>query len=359
MANKVSMENIAKQVGLSKNTVSLALRGMPGISADTRALIIQTAHDMGYLYKQTGNESYATTRSLCLVVPTIAHDREGFFAHIQIGIEQEARKHHFNTIFHSYEEDGGHFELPQCVRESQVSGIISVGRVSEGTARTINRSGIPYIMADTYLDLVDEDCVHTDNILGGDHATEYLISMGHRDIGFIGDINATVSFRDRYQGFRNAMQRHGLPVNEGHCIIHAGLDVLIREDSAFAVAEVEKLDGLPTAFFCANDAGAISLYRALGQMGVRIPADVSVMGFDDTNISALVSPELSTMRVQKEWMGRKAFVRLLEKIHAKAGGVSARHPNGFEGEETVAVRERTLLSAELVERKSVRVLTKK
>lgn len=336
MKNKVSMENIAQTLGLSKNTVSLAMRGMPGISEETRARILKTAEEMGYQYRQTKTETRSSPKNLCVVVPTIANDKEGFFAHIQIGIEQEARKHHFNTLFHSYVEDGVNFDLPLCVREGQAAGIISVGRVSESTARIINRSGIPYIMADTYLEQVDEDCVHTDNMLGGDRATEYLISMGHTDIGFIGDIVATISFRDRYRGFRNAMERNGLTVNHQHCIIHAGLDDLIREDQAIAVAEIDKLDGLPTAFFCANDAGAISLYRTLRAMGVRIPEEVSVMGFDDTDVSALVSPELTTMRVHKELMGRRAFQRLLEKLHDRTG-----------------IRERTLLSAEIVERKSV------
>jgi DNA-binding LacI/PurR family transcriptional regulator len=140
------------------------------------------------------------------------------------------------------------------------------------------------------------------------------------------------------------MERHRLSVDERHCIIHAGLDNLIREDHAIAVAEIEKLDGLPSAFFCANDANAISLYRTLHAMKIRVPQDVSVMGFDDTDVSALVSPELTTMRVHKELMGRKAFLRLMEKTQDRTG-----------------VRERTLLSAELVERNSVirKDLTKK
>lgn len=339
MKHKVSMEMIAQELGLSKNTVSLAMRGMPGIGEETRARILDTADRMGYRYRKANEDVKTAPKNICVVVPTIANDREGFFAHIQIGIEQEARKHHVNTLFHSYEEDGEHFDLPLCIREGQVMGIISVGRVSETTARIINRCNLPYIMADTYLEQIDEDCVHTDNMLGGDRATEYLISMGHRDIGFIGDTVATVSFRDRYRGYLNAMGRHGLTVNERHCIIHTGIDDLIREGQGIAQAEMEKLDGLPTAFFCANDAGAISVYRTLRAMGLRIPEDVSVMGFDDTEVSALVSPELTTMRVHKELMGRKAFLRLIEKLKDRTGP---------------SVRERLLISAEIVERQSVR-----
>jgi len=336
MAHKVSMDDIARKVGLSKNTVSLALRGMPGISTDTRGLIVRTAHEMGYRYKQSGADKRPASRNLCIIVPTTAHDKQGFFAHIQLGIEQEAKKQHFNTIFHSYEENSGVFELPLCVRDGLASGIISVGRVSEGTVSVISRSGIPFVMADHYLERVPGDSILTDNTQGGDCATEYLIAKGHRDIGYIGDIHASMSFRDRYLGYLNAMARHGLPSNARHCITHAGLDELIREDQAIAVAEIEKLDGLPTAFFCANDAVAISLCRALSQMGVQVPGTVSVMGFDDTDVSRLVTPELSTMRVHKELLGRKAFLRLMAKIHDRK-----------------SVPERLLITAELVDRKSV------
>ncbi len=340
MARKVSMDDIARKVGLSKNTVSLVLRGMPGISADTRLLISRTAQEMGYHYKQSGIDRQPASRNLCIIVPTIAHDRQGFFAHIQLGIEQEAKKHHFNTIFHSYEENAETFQLPLCVREGLVSGIISVGRVSEKTVSVIGRCGIPFVVTDHYLENVREDCVLTDNIQSARFATEYLIGKGHRDIGFVGDIGATVSFRDRYFGFLNAMAKHGLPVKEQHCITHAGLDGMIRQDQAIAVSELEKMHELPTAFFCANDAGAIALYRAFFQMGVSIPGTVSVMGFDDTDISGLVVPELTTMRVHKELMGRKAFLRLMAKIHDRK-----------------TVPERLLLAAELVERQSVRDLT--
>ena len=290
----------------------------------------------GNRYKQTGVDKRPASRNLCIVVPTIAHDKQGFFAHIQLGIEQEAKKQHFNTIFHSYEENSGAFELPLCVKDGLASGIISVGRVSERTVSVIAKSGIPFVMADHYLEKIPGDSVLTDNIQGGDCATEYLIRKGHRDIGFIGDLGATLSFRDRYLGYLNAMARHGLTVNERHCITHAGLDDLIREDQAIAVAEIEKLDGLPTAFFCANDAVAISLYRALSQMRVSVPGTVSVMGFDDTDVSGLVTPELSTMRVHKELLGRKAFLRLMAKIHDRR-----------------SIPERLLITAELVERNSV------
>ena len=338
--NKTNMEAIAQKAGLSKNTVSVALRGMPGISPETRARILAIAQEMGYSYKKKAVEKRPRSQNLCIIVPTIAHDRQGFFAHIQLGIEQEARKNHFNMIFHSYEDDGRRFEMPLCVQEGLVSGIISVGRISEATAAAIRKTGLPFVMADHFLESAPGDCVLTDNIQGGDTATEYLIRMGHRDIGFFGDINAATSYCDRYIGFRRAMARHGLTVNESHCMTQKGLDEQLRSDHDISVEVMNKLGGLPTAFFCVNDAAAISLYRTLSELNLALPQDVSVMGFDDTEASELVSPALSTMHVHKELLGRRAFLRLLSCIR-----------------EPQRVSEKLLLSADLVVRNSVRDLT--
>jgi len=336
MAKKVSMDDIAKKAGFSKNTVSLSLRGMPGINKDTRAYVLRLAQEMGYHYKDKNSEKMITSQHICIIVPTTSNDKQGFFAHIQLGIEQEARKHHYSTIFYSYREED-FFELPLCIRDGIVAGIITVGRISVRTMHIIKQTNLPFVMSDHYFDTYQEDCVMTDNVLGGDAATEYLIANGHRDIGFVGDVKASVSFRDRYTGFMQAMSRHGFQVNDRHCITHSGLDRTISETDTLGKFDVEQLNHLPTAFFCTNDAVAIVLYRTLVQMNIRIPEDVSVIGFDNTESSEMVNPPLSTMSVYKELMGKKAFLRLLSKI-----------------QEPGMIPERILIASFLEERKSVK-----
>ena len=350
MANRTSMDDIAKTLGISKNTVSLAMRGMPGLSADTREEVLRTARAMGYEYRKGGgasghapekddgarNAGRPLSRGICILLPETSHDTQGFFTGIQHGIEQEANRNHYHTFIHSYDEQDPAFTLPLCVRDGLVSGIISIGRVSSRTAECLAMTGLPYVMADHYLETGSFDSVLTDNIQAADTATAYLIDRGHTRIGFIGDVWATVCFRDRYTGFRNAMIRHGLSVDESICVLREGMDSAVRESDQLGETDIAGIAALPTAFLCANDATALILYRVLALMGISVPDQVSLFGFDDVSASSFITPGLTTMRVHKEWMGRKAFRRILEKL--------------ADGDE---VPQRILLSSVLVERESV------
>ena len=352
MANRTSMEDIAKKLGISKNTVSLASRGLPGLRPETRGAVLRTANDMGYAYRRSdappvsapgisAPASHAdairpVSRGICILLPGTSHDAQGFFTGIQHGIEQEANRNHYHTFIHSYNEQAPLFTLPLCVRDGLVSGIVSIGRVSPRTAECLAATGLPYVMADHYLETGSYDSVLTDNVQAADTATAYLIERGHTRIGFIGDVWATVCFRDRYTGFRNAMIRHGLPVDESICVLREGMDSAVRESDQLAENDIAGIPALPTAFLCANDATALILYRVFAQMGISVPDEVSLFGFDDVSASSFITPGLTTMRVHKEWMGRKAFRRILEKLA-----------------DSDEVPQRVLLSSVLVERGSV------
>ncbi len=352
MANRTSMDDIAKKLGISKNTVSLAMRGMPGLSAKTREAVLRTARDMGYAYRKERSQpvfgparavsdSHAdavrpVSRGICILLPETSHDAQGFFTGIQHGIEQEANRNRYHTFIHSYRESDAAFTLPLCVRDGLVSGIISIGRVSARTAECLAATGLPYVMADHYLESGSFDSVLTDNIQAADTATSWLIERGHTRIGFIGDVWATVCFRDRYTGFRNAMIRHGLPIDESICVLREGMDSAVRESDQIGENDITGIPALPTTFLCANDATALILYRVLAQMGISVPEQVSLFGFDDVSAAGFITPGLTTMRVHKEWMGRKAFRRILEKLA-----------------DSDEVPQRTLLSSVLVERQSV------
>lgn len=174
MAGKVSMNTIAGRLGISKNTVSLALRGIQGINENTRKLILDTAVELGYQYRAAGKQE-ESARNLCLVVPKSAQDSIDFFSFIQVGIEDEAKKNKLNTILHYYDENDDGFQTPLCIREGMISGVITLGRVSEKTVRGLDTYGLPIIMVDHYFDDLEIDCVLTDNHCGGYIATEYLL----------------------------------------------------------------------------------------------------------------------------------------------------------------------------------------
>ncbi|MHB8064152.1 MAG: LacI family DNA-binding transcriptional regulator [Ruminiclostridium sp.] len=336
MPKKVTMDIIAKKLGISKNTVSLALRGFPGINEKTRRTIEATAYNMGYQYRPTTARVLAT-RNLCMVIAKSTRDSIGFFSYIQLGIEDEAKKNNVNTIIHYYDENDEIFEVPNCIKDGMVSGIITLGRISHKTINAIVTYGLPIVMVDNYFDDLVMDCILTDNQCGGYLATEHLIKYGHTKIGFLGDIFASVSFYDRHQGYLKALRAYKIELEQGYSITDTKLEKLASEDIANLINEIKVQEGLPTAYVCCNDAEAIVIIKVLKNMGILIPDEISIMGFDDIETARNVTPELTTMRVQKELMGKRAVCKLLEKI------------DGGDG-----LAEKILLSASLVKRESVK-----
>jgi LacI family transcriptional regulator len=338
MAGKVSMSSIADKLGISKNTVSLALRGIPGISENTRKLIIKTAEELGYQYKAAGKQE-ESARSLCLVIPKSAQNSIDFFSFIQVGVEDEAKKNHMNTILHYYDENDSEFQTPLCIREGMISGIITIGRVSERSVQALITYGLPIIMVDNYFDDLEIDCILTDNHCGGYIAAEYLLAGGHKRVGFFGDIKASISFFDRYMGYLKALGNHKIKNRQEYEIFCNYLETTAYEETVKRLLELGSQNNLPTAFVCCNDAGAIVLYKILKQLNILIPEQVSVVGFDDIAAASDIMPELTTMQVKKELMGRKAVLKLMQKLTDHNG-----------------IPEKLVLSATLVERNSVKKL---
>lgn len=338
MPKKVTMDTIAKKLGISKNTVSLALRGMSGISESTRKAIEDTAISMGYQYKSNAMKSL-NTQNLCLVIPKSTLNSVGFFSYIQLGIEDEARRNNINTIIHYYDENDESFDTPNCIRNGMITGIITLGRNSLKTIKSIISLNLPIVMVDNYFDNLPIDSILTDNQCGGYIATEYLIKCGHTKIGFIGDISSSISFYDRYQGYLKALKKYNIKVNEGYSSIDRELDNLSSVEIEEIVNGIRAQKGLPTAFVCCNDAVAIIILKAMKNMNIYIPNDVSIIGFDDIETSKNVTPELTTMKVEKELMGKLAVRKLLERI-----------------ENRNKISEKILLSTSLVKRQSIKQL---
>jgi len=335
MADKVNMTSIAKKLGVSKNTVSLALRGAGGISENTRKLIIETAEQLGYRYKSADKQG--ESRNLCLVIPRIAQKSLEFFSEILMGIEDEAKKNNFNTVLHYYDDTANGFQTPLCIKEGMISGIITLGRVGQATVQTLRSYGLPVVMVDNYFDDMEVDCILTDNHSGSYAITEYLIRNGHRSIAFYGNINVSVSFYDRYMGYRKAMEKYGLNMAPQNQILTHCPEWFLMEDAVAVIRKVLAEGRFPSALVCCNDIGAILMCKVFSQLDVSVPGKVSITGFDDIGAASDIIPELTTMHVRREAIGRKAVAKLLARISGNDG-----------------IPEKLLLSAHLIERNSVK-----
>jgi LacI family transcriptional regulator len=331
MGKKVSMLDIAQKLGISKNTVSLALRGMPGLNEQTRQLIITTANELGYSYTKNSEGS----KNICLILSKSTRNSVGFFNYIQFGMEAEAKKQGINIIIYYYDEGKEVFETPLCVKDGMISGIITLGKISRKTITTIIGFKLPVVMVDDYFENININCILTDNISGGYMATEYLIKNGYTKIGFLGDTQLSSSFWDRYQGYLKALNDHNIPFRKEY-LFPKSVEKLSNSGMDLVVQELRLKNELPDAFFCCNDSEAIILNKALSMLGISIPEDISVIGFDDIEFSQSMTPELTTMRVEKELMGTKAIEMLVNIMYTPS-----------------MISEKLLLNTTLIKRKSV------
>ncbi len=298
MAQRVRMEDVAKRLGVSKYAVSLAMRGLPGIGDETRSRILKTAEDIGYVYKRgLSGEDENDIKNICIIISQNVRNSEGFFEYIQYGIEKEARANKINCIVFCCDEGPYGYDIPLSLKQEMICGVIIIGGIERSYIGELKKYNVPIVIVDHYFEDALADCILTDNINGAFSAVSYLIELGHTEIGFCGDIYEAPSFFDRWLGYVKALKCFNIEHREA---LH------IKSPEAW-----NPKAAMPTAIICCNDKNAIELVKLCGLKGIRIPQDISVIGFDDIPSAARITPELTTVRVMKEEMGVKALRRVL------------------------------------------------
>jgi len=293
MNKKITMDDIAKKVGVSKNAVSIALRGLPGVSEDMRQLILKTAADLGYQRPTSNLEFSQTNQTICIIMSANIDKGRDFFEGIVYGIENEARRNGIACNIFWQNDD-----LPAGIFESSFYGIICVGIFKSDYLLKLKTSNLPVILVDHYIYDLDVNTILTDNLTGGYLATRHLIDLNHPSIAFVGDVNFSPSYYDRWLGYMKALgQLQQTPNTQG-----------IYFSSA---SDVIKKETLPSAFVCCSDFVAMDLYKILTKINLKIPDDVSVVGFDNSLFSEKLYPELTTLHVKRHDLGKNAVQRLL------------------------------------------------
>jgi LacI family transcriptional regulator len=196
---------------------------------------------------------------------------------------------------------------------------------------------VPMVFIDTCFPLAAFDCIDIDNDDGVFQAVQYLYKNGHRSIGLIKSRFETRNFRMREEGFREAMEYFSMAVQEKYLV---SVDPIVDQAASDMGRFLGKQGNIPTAFFCMNDIMAYGCMKALRDKGLRVPEDVSVIGFDDLPSSSITVPPLTTMKVSTHQIGERALERLSDKI------------NGL----THSSPEKILVSGKLIIRDSVRAL---
>jgi LacI family transcriptional regulator len=333
-----TLADVAASVGLSPAAVSLALRGKAGVSESTRTRVVEAARTLGYRPLAGISRQHQKPRTVGLVINAFDDPPEAnrFYAPVMAGIEESCRAHRMDLMLATMPVDQHYYplEVPRIVTDRTCDGLIVVGaHLSQATA-DILRTAPPVVLVDAYSEDETFDSVDSDNIGGARCAVEHLVARGHREIAVLGtEPQAFPSILQRRRGYEQVIAEAGLTPHF--------IDTPYWPPETAASAGVEFLAANPhiTAVFCANDAVAVALLQAARQAGIAIPDRVSVVGFDDIDLAAFVSPTLTTMAVDKVGMGRIAVTMLAHRLDL--------------GKECVT---QTLIKPQLIERQSVRSL---
>ena len=311
---RVTLADVARESALSPAAVSLALRGEAGVSRETRDRVVENARRLGYRggARSSVRRGRQTTVGLIIKAPHgDAPEVNRFYAPVMTGIEEICRIREVDLLFAAMPVDDQYYplEVPRLLSERSCDGLIVVGaHLSRGTT-AIMEDGPPSILVDAYAEDVAFDCVVSDNVAGARAAVEHLIANGHREICLVGSQpDSYPSILQRRRGYEQAISEAGL-------LTHY-VDVPYAPPEAAASAAVQYVEAHPevTAAFCCNDAVAVALMQAAQRAGIDLPGRLSLVGYDDIDLARYVSPQLTTMAVDKLGMGRLAVTLLLYRL---------------------------------------------
>lgn len=313
MEKRATMQNVAELAGVSQATVSLVLNGVQNarVSKATRRRVLDAAEQLGYRRGHTHPVPEGRQRVIGLFIDEVS--TTPFVAPFIEGARDEAAPQDVTIATFC---TGSNPALEQAAIDLLVAqkaiGAIYASLVTRQVTVPDAFRELPLVLLNCYERRLRHPSVVPGDIVGGFTATEALLRAGHRRIAhFAGDyiLEAAV---DREKGFRRAMEKWGIPeqdqiVTSGGWTIRAGRErarALLRQPNP------------PTAIFCYNDRMAIGCYDAARELGLRVPEDISIVGFDDEDLAANMNPPLSTMILPHDEMARWAVAQLLDGYDA-------------------------------------------
>ncbi len=308
-----TIKDIARLANVSVSTVSKALNARADVSERTRKKIIQIAHELNYDVSRLRREA-PLVQSQNINVIFCREEKplslNPFYSRVLEGIEAELALNHFNLVL-SLLPNRKDVPLPAPLASGEVDGAILVGVFNQDFIDRIKRIKQPVVLIDPKIIVEEFTQVLIDNEHGCYMATQYLIEKGHRRIGFISGPLERQSFFQRYLGYKKALQFNDIPI-EKELVQTGGL-----EEGYENTMRLLRLPNRPTAIVSANDINAIYGIRAIQEMGLKVPDDVSIIGFDDIELAKMSSPQLTTIRVYKEEMGSIAVRLLLQHLRCE------------------------------------------
>jgi DNA-binding LacI/PurR family transcriptional regulator len=308
---KPTIKDIAKEAGVSHTTVSRALNGNPTISPRTISRIREIAETMGYLGSATAR-GLKTNRSQVIGVIVSRIDNP-YFGEIIQGIEETINNHGYSLVIASSNRDPQKEKaIVHAFAQQTVDGvIICTSSFSEENSTILSQFDIPSVVVNNETPEKYDLSLKHDDLSAGSQVARYLMGLGHKCLAYIGDATAARINNERQQGFIDELNLNGKHI-EPQIIIHSmGRQI---ENGEEAMLQLLKTQPHPTAVFCFNDLIAIGAIKKIKDHHLRVPEDISIVGFDNIPYSAYISPALTTFNQPKYKMGQEAAGMLLHVL---------------------------------------------
>ena len=314
---QVTIKDIARMSGYSVGTVSRVLNGSPNVSEDARQRVeaVVKAND----FHLNSNAKHLRQQTNTGIAVIIKGTQNMLFASIVEQLQGLIRDRGYACLIYYIDEDDNEVELAvQVCRERHPQGILFLGSTLEDFRRQFEGITIPCVLVTNSaagLGFSNLSSVSTDDDAAAEQAVEYLIALGHRNIGVLGGkIDLSNAAATRYRGCLRAFTAHDIPFDPRRQLIEARFAL----DSGYDAMN-ELLDKAPdiTAVFAMSDIMAVGALRAIRDRGLRVPEDISVMGYDGIDLGRYLDPQLTTIRQYRDTIARRSLEILLDGMEGK------------------------------------------
>ncbi len=314
----ITAKELAKLLNLSEAAVSMALHNKPGVSTATRQRVLTAAQKEGYDFTRIQEASEPRTEKGTIAF--LIYKKHGavvtdtpFFNQLTEGIEQACRQAHYSlNINYIYEDENISRQMNHL---AFCNGVILLGtEMNYEDFRPFDLLKTPLVVLDTYYEGLNHDCVLINNFQGAYQAVSYMIRHVKKQPGYLRSSCPIGNFNERADGFYKAIRDNGLSASKSQVLLLSPSMEGAYEDMKMLLKSGEEPAG---CYFSDNDLIAAGAMKALKEFGYRIPADISIIGFDNMPLCTYVEPALTTVNVPKQYMGRTAVNRLIRLIEEK------------------------------------------
>lgn len=312
----VTIKDVAALAGVSPSTVSRTCKDNPSISRETKEKVRKAMAQLGYEPNfQASNLASQNSKTIGIILPPSAREtyENPFYLETIRGISQFCNgRQYMSTVVTGQNSEEILGAIRTMARSGQVDGfIVLYSKEDDAIIQYLYDEGLVYVLIGKAQQFANQTVyIDNDNVLAGQEATEYLYSLGHRKIAYLGSESIKLFSADRKTGYQLAMMQHGLPVEKKYMIEVNE----VYMDECEQLLSILKSKGRPTAIVVSDDILALSLERVCMQCGISIPKDLSIISFNDSPFARLTSPPLTSIDVNSFQLGIEAASQLINHI---------------------------------------------